>query len=65
MLSDEVINIYVQGIYTHNPHLTYLIPPTKVIFDNQQKKDSHYKDIFDQTISPNMKPQIIYQQKYG
>lgn len=43
MLSDEILDIYINGLYTDKPHKTYLIPPTVDYMNRLIKYDRIYK----------------------
>jgi hypothetical protein len=43
MLTDEVLDLYVNGKYTKDPKITYILPPTVEYFDKMSKTDKIYE----------------------
>jgi hypothetical protein len=46
MLSDPVLDIYIQGQYTARPMTTYLLPPTVDYFNNLVEVNPLYREIY-------------------
>lgn len=59
MQSDEVVEIYTGGKYLEKQETTYLLPPTKSVFQKVMKNDTWYKD-FGKTFFDDSKVQVPF-----
>lgn len=64
MLSDNILDIYVKGLYTNSPKTTYLIPPTISYFKKLIRTDRLYGLISDSAFH-NKKQFPIYQPEFA
>ncbi len=45
MLSDAVLDLYIKGLYTSHPKLTYMLPPKKSYMRRLAHEDHTYRQI--------------------